>query len=194
MSSADQERYTLAGLAAASGISPRTIRYYTAEGLLPPPGERGRYAIYTAGHLRRLQSIGRLKAAYLPLAAIRERLALPGDTQVASDGPVLPPMPHEPASGFGFRVSASLGDSPGTHTPEARPANHSKPIGYAALFPYPDDDQTSGDVTSAESGEHYQRVTLAPGVELHLRAPISPERQEQIDRLIAEARALLSDK
>ncbi|MDQ5854479.1 MAG: MerR family transcriptional regulator, partial [Chloroflexota bacterium] len=50
------------------------IRYYTAEGLLPPPDTRGRYALYGEDHLRRLQLIARLKDAYLPLSEIRAQL------------------------------------------------------------------------------------------------------------------------
>src|SRR5215210_3511520 len=66
--------YTIGELAGMAGVTPRTIRYYTAEGLLPPPDTRGRYALYGEDHLRRLQLIARLKDAYLPLSEIRARL------------------------------------------------------------------------------------------------------------------------
>ena len=66
--------YTIGELARAAQVTPRTIRYYTAEGLLPPPDTRGRYALYGEDHLRRLQLIARLKDAYLPLSEIRARL------------------------------------------------------------------------------------------------------------------------
>ncbi len=61
-------------LAAAAGVSVRTVRYYIAEGLLPPPEGGGPRAAYTPDHLDRLRLIGRLKAAYLPLREIRRRL------------------------------------------------------------------------------------------------------------------------
>ncbi|MGH9270209.1 MAG: MerR family transcriptional regulator, partial [Ilumatobacteraceae bacterium] len=38
--------FGLAELAVASGVSARTIRYYQAERLLPPPAKRGRQAVY----------------------------------------------------------------------------------------------------------------------------------------------------
>lgn len=210
---AEQGRFTLAELAAASGVSPRTIRYYTTEGLLPPPGERGRYAIYTGVHLRRLQLIGQLKAAYLPLAAIRERLAarsddarLPDDggwpddtkilsSQASTDRQLPPPLTHEPASasGFGFRVSASLAAGPTDRASAVRPPAQPTPTGYAALFPYPDEAMAT-EGTTIESGELWQRVPLGPGVELHVRAPVSVELQQRLDRLIADARALLNDE
>src|SRR5262245_35176317 len=70
----EEARYTISELADLAGVTPRTIRYYTAEGLLPPPDARGRYALYGEEHLLRLRLIGRLKDAYLPLGEIKARL------------------------------------------------------------------------------------------------------------------------
>ena len=42
---------TVDQLAARSGTSVRTIRFYTARGLLPPPQLRGRTGLYGADHL-----------------------------------------------------------------------------------------------------------------------------------------------
>src|SRR5262249_10151537 len=61
-------------LADAAGTTPRTIRYYTAEGLLPPPDSRGRYALYSNEHLDRLRLVNRLKDAFQPLIAIKARM------------------------------------------------------------------------------------------------------------------------
>src|SRR5438045_3652795 len=41
MTDARTAQLTIAELAARAGVTPRTIRYYVAEGLLPPPGGRG---------------------------------------------------------------------------------------------------------------------------------------------------------
>src|SRR3712207_2940192 len=71
----EEPTYTIGQLAARLRITPRTIRYYVAEGLLPPPDTRGRYARYGVSHLCRLQLIAHLKEAYLPLAEIKARLA-----------------------------------------------------------------------------------------------------------------------
>src|SRR5437773_5979585 len=70
----EETLYTIGELADAGGVTTRTIRYYTAEGLLPPPDTRGRHALYGTDHLRRLQLIARLKDAYLPLSEIKARL------------------------------------------------------------------------------------------------------------------------
>ncbi len=66
--------YQIGELAERAGVTPRTIRYYTAEGLLPPPDTRGRYALYGEDHVLRLQLITRLKEAYLPLTEIKARI------------------------------------------------------------------------------------------------------------------------
>ncbi|GAB4193827.1 MAG: hypothetical protein OHK0022_09160 [Roseiflexaceae bacterium] len=71
---ADETTYSIGELAAAAGVTPRTIRYYAAEGLLPAPEMRGKYAVYRTEHLERLRLIAQLKAAYLPLSAIKEQL------------------------------------------------------------------------------------------------------------------------
>jgi DNA-binding transcriptional MerR regulator len=71
---AHENLYTIGELAELAGVTPRTIRYYTAEGLLPRPAPRGQYALYGQEHLLRLQLIARLKAAYLPLGEIKARI------------------------------------------------------------------------------------------------------------------------
>lgn len=67
--------FGLSELTEAAGVSVRTVRYYIAEGLLPPPVGGGARSAYTTGHLDRLRLINRLKAAYLPLKEIRRQLA-----------------------------------------------------------------------------------------------------------------------
>ena len=64
--------YQLAELAAASGVSERTIRYYQAERLLPRPAKRGREAVYGREHVERLALIGELRDRGLTLRTIRE--------------------------------------------------------------------------------------------------------------------------
>lgn len=71
----DEERYGIAELAEAADVSVRTVRYYIAEGLLPPPVTAGARSYYTAEHLARLRLIGRLKDAFLPLREIRRHLS-----------------------------------------------------------------------------------------------------------------------
>jgi len=54
-------RYSLEDLANETGLSPRTIRHYIAQGLLPGPESLGRNAWYSEDHLDRLKCIQILK-------------------------------------------------------------------------------------------------------------------------------------
>ncbi len=59
-----------------SGLPRRTIHFYVAEGLLPPPDGRGRSARYSTEHLIRLELIQILReTTQLRLEGIREMLA-----------------------------------------------------------------------------------------------------------------------
>ena len=75
--------YTLDELAQATDVTPRTIRFYTSEGLLPPPQARGRFALYGPAHRNRLRLIVLLKQALMPLAAMRLHLPHVTDAQIA---------------------------------------------------------------------------------------------------------------
>jgi DNA-binding transcriptional MerR regulator len=66
--------YKLDELAAAAGVSPRTVRYYVQRGLLPAPAFRGRDTAYSGDHLLRLRAIKRLQESFLPLDAIQAEL------------------------------------------------------------------------------------------------------------------------
>ncbi len=71
---AQPHRYTIADLERETGISPRNIRYYITQGLLPPANGRGVGATYTAEHLLRLQYVNKLKQDNLPLAEMRKQM------------------------------------------------------------------------------------------------------------------------
>ena len=74
---------TVDELAAATGMTVRTTRYYAGLGLLPPPTRRGRMAYYSTQHRARLELIRALQDHGFTLAAIEKYLArLPGDASV----------------------------------------------------------------------------------------------------------------
>jgi DNA-binding transcriptional MerR regulator len=71
------ERLTLEELAEASGVPPRTIRYYQAEKLLQKPerdAHDARVARYGPEHVERLRLVGELRDRGLKLPAIRTLL------------------------------------------------------------------------------------------------------------------------
>ena len=69
-----KDRKNLAELSRGSGLPARTIRYYIARGLLPPPLIGGRDACYGREHSERLERIRTLQASGLTLAQIAWRL------------------------------------------------------------------------------------------------------------------------
>jgi DNA-binding transcriptional MerR regulator len=69
------EPLTIDQLAARSGTSVRTIRFYAQRGLLPPPQLRGRTGLYGPDHLARLELVTELSALGFSLAAIEGYLA-----------------------------------------------------------------------------------------------------------------------
>lgn len=157
----EEKAYTIGELADVAGVTPRTIRYYTAEGLLPRPDSRGQYALYSAEHLLRLRLIARLKEAYLPLGEIRARLdqldaeqlrVLLEEDQGAPEPPTSAtdylsqvlnrPSPRiiaEPAATYGTgqeppSFQAQISEESRQPRPAAPPA---KPYGFAAAVPAP---------------------------------------------------------
>lgn len=70
----DEELLTVDELAAATGMTVRTTRYYAGLGLLPPPERRGRMAYYGPGHRARLELVRSLQDHGFTLAAIERYL------------------------------------------------------------------------------------------------------------------------
>ena len=66
---------TVEELAATSGETVRTIRFYQSEGVLPPPVRQGREVRYDQAHVTRLRLISELQKRGLRLSAIRDLLS-----------------------------------------------------------------------------------------------------------------------
>jgi DNA-binding transcriptional MerR regulator len=66
------EEYTIDELARHVGLPSSTIRLYQHRGILPPPRRHGRAAYYGAGHIARIQLVGRLQQRGFSLAAIAD--------------------------------------------------------------------------------------------------------------------------
>lgn len=212
-----QERYGLAELAEAAGVSVRTVRYYIAEGLLPPPEGGGARSAYTQGHLDRLRLIARLKAAYLPLRAIRQRLAGLDDAATralleahaataariqAGERPpslgsaaaylsrLLPPSPS-PAPAAPEQRAAFIGKPP----PVPEQQHEGWPEAEEALRAELDRGAVLAESLSPvpyDAPESWRRVTLGPDVELLIREETYQRRQDKIAWLIDWAKKVLN--
>ena len=99
LSPMSETSYKLDELAAAAGVSPRTVRYYVQRGLLPAPAFRGRDTAYSGEHLLRLRAIKRLQESFWPLDAIQAELEKSSreeleDLAAGGDKPRPPGPPH----------------------------------------------------------------------------------------------------
>lgn len=97
---ADDE-FTIDELAARTGMTVRTLRFYATQGLLPPPQRRGRIAYYGPGHRMRVELIRTLQEHGYTLSAIERVLArIPTDAEPAEyavHSAVLAPWLPEPS-------------------------------------------------------------------------------------------------
>src|SRR5690348_3078237 len=120
--------YSLTDLARLADVTPRTVRYYVAQGLLPSPDAAGPATRYGEGHLARLRLIRRLQRDHLPLAEIRARLAAMTDEDIVSAA--LPPEPEPDATpralDFVHQLMAQSGVTPtlGGHAAAEAPATY----------------------------------------------------------------------
>lgn len=69
------ERHSIDELSALAGVTPRTVRYYIAQGLLDRPEGAKRGAYYERRHVEQLLLIRRWTDAGLSLDRVRELLA-----------------------------------------------------------------------------------------------------------------------
>lgn len=187
---------TLAELTEAADVSTRTVRYYIAEGLLPPPEGAGAASVYTAGHLARLRLIAHLKAAYWPLKEIRRYLAGLSDDDVAgmlAESGGADRLPQVDAAMAPARDYLALMEQRATYhtTPLPLPAAPAAPAPRSAGLPQP---PTGPDPRGPDSdaGSLWRRIALGEEAELVISERAYTRHRERIDWLIRWARKVFS--
>lgn len=174
--------YSLSDLASLAGVTPRTVRYYIAQGLLASPAQFGPATRYAEAHLDRLRLIRQLQREHLPLADIRARLAAMGDDEVA--GLVEQPrVPRTAESAVDYIRSVLAGPMPAADTAVAPALPPPDPTAAAAAEP----------PSTQPDRSQWDRILLAPDIELHVRRPLSRLQNRRVERLIAIARELLEE-
>ena len=173
----DQE-YSLTELAALTGTTPRTIRYYISTGLLPSPAQAGPATRYGDTHLRRLRLVRRLQAEHLPLAEIRSRLDGLTDDQLEQ---ALAEPAAEPSGASALDYISNLRGV----SQVARSVPRSLPSPSPAM-PTPPTRPTA-------QRSQWERVAIGPDVEIHIRRPLGRRDQKQVERLLKIAREMLEE-
>lgn len=190
--------YTLQQLAERADVTPRTIRYYISQGLLPSPGQVGPGARYTDAHLERLRLIRRLQRAHLPLAEIRAELGLLDERQIAT----LADSPARPAPGSAVDyVRSVLGEAaPPAHRPAMMASFAPPPVPDAARVPTASTREPARAAsvpnpiaTPSPDRSQWERISLSPDVELHVRRPLTRHHNRLVDRLVTIARQLFEE-
>jgi DNA-binding transcriptional MerR regulator len=193
MSPTPEPRYSLTELADLAAVTPRTVRYYISQGLLTGPGTAGPGAKYDDTDLARLRLIKRLQRGHQPLAEIRRHLGDLGDDEILRlDAAAASPPPADSALDYIRRVTtprrvADASMAPDYGTPLVPMRRASAPTEPAALPATP-----SPDVRLERS--QWERIDLAPDVELHVRRPLARSTAKRVDRLISIARDLLEEE
>ena len=209
-----QEKYLIHELAEEAGITVRTIRYYTDEGLLPQPELQGKYAYYRQEHLERLELIRQMKEAYLPLREIRQvllnltevevhqRLSEPQPSRRFGEQPVR--LDSSPTAGSAVddaeayihrlvkKQSGLLKSSPSRSIQSAAPAAPLKMPAFDSPKVNPEMGE-AGDsslLSSQVMGQVWRRIHLAPGVELNVQEPPTSEQANRLYLLIQYAQKL----
>ena len=189
----DDARYTLTELADLAGVTPRTVRYYLGQGLLPAVGVSGPGAKYDDSHLARLRLIRRLQREHQPLAEIRRQLGSLDDAAVLAIAgePTAPPPSdsahrlhpprHCPDPGGSRAVASAVPAVARRSTCQPPPRRRPRPYDLAPE-PMPRIERSQ-----------WERISLGPDVELHLRRPLPRSTAKRVDRLVEIARDLLEE-
>ena len=183
-----ENEYSLQDLADLTRVTPRTIRFYVAQGLLPSPGRVGPGATYGPGHLARLRLIRQLQREHLPLAEIRSRLESLDDAAVVTivEAPRTPPTPGSAADYIrGVLAKSRVSDLPAASALAAPARLMAPPLPAMHVAPAPE--------TQAADRSQWDRFVLVPDVELHVRRPLTRHLNKRVERLIAIARELLEE-
>ena len=210
--------YSLSDLARLADVTPRTVRYYVALGLLPSPEAAGPATRYGEGHLARLRLIRRLQRDHLPLAEIRNRLermvddeivatvsALdarepapsqdPGDTlafvrSLMQQAGVRPTVPaHGPAPGLAVREMAMAESLDDAWAQAVTAPPPASPAPAASVAePAPASSPRTGPDRTT-----WERLVISPDVELHVRRPLDRTTNKRVDQLERIARELFED-
>ena len=160
-------------LAAATKLSVRTIRFYQREGLMDSPGLRGVKVMYGDSDVQRLELIRALQKERLTLAEIRERLAPMDEAEVAR---TLSELERSRKSAADYARSIRMG------------AEREAP----RFGPEPTERSRDRPRPAGRSRGTWERISLTPQIELHVRSPLSHRETKLVSRLVELADRLIN--
>lgn len=163
---------TLSELAERTKFKERTIRYYIALGLLPPPEGTGPRARYGSGHIGRLRLIRLLQSQHLPLTVIMKILAQRPESEIeqAADE-----SPLQGGSALGY-VQSLLGSK-----------------SKLPLLMLTSSGVMESRAVEREARSHWERIQITPDIELHVRRPLSKPDNRRLELLLRRIREIFPE-
>jgi DNA-binding transcriptional MerR regulator len=157
-----QTRYRVTDLPTA-----RTIRFYTAQGLVDKPSAReGTSAVYGYRHLLQLLAIKYLQSQYLPLVKVRSLVSGASNRDLELLIPEIAPAVHRGIEREDRRLIEQLAGRAPQPAPGSAPAAPAQETSAAAPETAPDT---------------WHRVEVAPGIELLVHTTALPlEERERL--------------
>jgi DNA-binding transcriptional MerR regulator len=177
--------FNIKDICSQADVTPRTVHFYIQQGLLAPADGAGRGARYTEAHLARLRLIKRLQKEHLPLNEIRRQLAALSDDQVMqalASRTDFSARTRSSALNYIQSVRSSVAGQSRTPSP-SRPMTDA----VASLTP-----ESSGPWPVRRS--QWERMVLNDDLELHIRRPLSRERNRFVDKLLALAKQMTMEE
>jgi DNA-binding transcriptional MerR regulator len=189
-----EELLALAGERLGEEVTPRTVRLYATEGLIDRPGKDGRRAVYGQRQLLQLLLVRSLARRGLSLTAIAPLLAADNSELERQ----LSQLEEPPATNAALDYLQELQSAPTLQSPPDLDLLEmlGAPICQSAPF-----EESSRRLTPRGGGRtssRWHRLSLAPGVELHLSdsaslPPAGSRREAWLQRLLDRLRDHLDD-
>ena len=217
----DDERYSLTELADLAGVTPRTVRYYLAQ--WPAAGGRPdgtgqqiharppRPAAADPAAPGRAPAAGRDPAPARDArrrrdprprrggrtrAADRHRARVPADRsrRIARRAAGRRPDPR-PTTSRARRPRWPVDAAPASARPAPAAGLASRSLAEAPLESYQPSPAPAPADATVRPGDRsqWERIVLAPDIELHIRRPLPRAQNKQVDRLVTIARELLEE-
>jgi DNA-binding transcriptional MerR regulator len=183
--------YDIKELCAEAEVTPRTVHFYIQQGLLPPAGSLGPGARYDQGHVARLKLIKLLQKEHLPLSEIRQQLETLDDVKVQA---LVREHTSRKQSDKSSAVDYIRSVLTGTRHLASQPAAGNLFRSQAAATPPLEEKNASYSTHRVAERSQWERIVLAPDVELHIRRPLSRSQNRKIEALIQHARETLKEE
>ena len=213
-----QSELTLTELADASGLQPRTIRSWVAQGLIPGPLSRGPAARYPADQLERILAIRTMKDRLgMSLTDIRHELLIASAEQIqawaektaeiAPESPQSAAMsePADPTAALDYFQSlrspgpaARFGPSSSVRESESSPPYITSPkprsSGFEALERRLMDTGARTPPAAKSRSEQWLTISITPDVDLSVRGQLDPEQRARLERCADLMRDILQGR